>query len=197
MSGSSTMSMNLWQEMLEGKDGEPVNDLLKRQYDVVYGSWPSSYDEIALALDKNNELDDMTLYALGLESKSEMDAIRDAAANGTPLETKDEKWSYQDVCGREFRVIPSFACYSYDADTGVYTDLRTTETGLRYLYDNGITLKVTGIIRPNADAQTSQERPCSCSENRVIFTGGLCGKSVQPAFHPQSAFEGGSLCGFY
>ncbi len=93
MSGSSTMSMNLWQEMLEGKDGEPVNDLLKRQYD---------------------ELDDMTLYALGLESKSEMDAIRDAAANGTLLETKDEKWSYQDVCGREFRVIPSFACYSYD-----------------------------------------------------------------------------------
>lgn len=111
MSGSSTMSMNLWQEMLEGKDGEPVNDLLKRQYDVVYGSWPSNYDEIALVLDKNNELDDMTLYALGLESKSEMDAIRDAAANGTPLETKDEKWSYQDVCGREFRVIPNFACY--------------------------------------------------------------------------------------
>lgn len=37
----------------------------------------------------------------------------------------------------------------------MYTDLRTTETGLRYLYDNGITLKVTGIIRPNADAQTT------------------------------------------
>ena len=32
-----------------------------------------------------------------------------------------------------------------------YTDLRDTEAGLQYLYDNGLKLKVTGIIRPNED----------------------------------------------
>ena len=118
----------------------------------------------------------MTLYALGLEFKSEIDAIRDAATKGTPLETKDEKRSYQDVCGREFRAIPNFACYSYDANTDVYTDLRTTETGLRYLYDNGISLKVTGIIRPNADAQTTM------LSGSIAYTGALTRYIVEQAY---------------
>ena len=89
MSANPMMSMgggiNLWQEMLSGDDGKLVNDLLLDQYDVIYGSWPNSYDEIVLVVDENNELDDMTLYALGLESKETMDAIMDAAVNKTDL----------------------------------------------------------------------------------------------------------------
>ena len=67
--GMGGSSMNLWQELLPGDNGKPINDLLKKQYDVVYGSWPNSYDEIVLVLDENNELDDMTLYALGLRAE--------------------------------------------------------------------------------------------------------------------------------
>lgn len=84
MGGSS---MNLWQELLPGDNGKPINDLLKKQYDVVYGSWPNSYDEIVLVLDENNELDDMTLYALGLEPKEDVDNIMEAAVNGKELKT--------------------------------------------------------------------------------------------------------------
>lgn len=36
--------------------------------------------------------------------------------------------------------------------TGLYTDLRETQAGLKYLYDNGTVLKVSGIIRPSEDA---------------------------------------------
>ena len=42
MMGMGGSSMNLWQELLPGENGNPVNDLLKKQYDVVYGSWPNS-----------------------------------------------------------------------------------------------------------------------------------------------------------
>ena len=88
--------MNLWQEMLPGDNGKMVNDLLEKQYDVVYGSWPTSYDEIVLVLDENNELDDMTLYALGLESQETIDAIMDAAVNKTELAPSDKSWSYEE-----------------------------------------------------------------------------------------------------
>lgn len=145
-------SMNLWQEMLPGDDGEPVSDILKKQYDVVYGEWPDSYDEIVLVLDENNELDDMTLYALGLESKDTMDAIMRAAMDGEKLENNEKKWSYSDICSMEFRTVLNSDCFSYDENTGLYTDLRNSDAGLQYLYDNGIPLKVTGIIRPNEDA---------------------------------------------
>lgn len=154
-SSMGMMSMNLWQEMLTGKDGEPVNELLKKQYDMIYGTWPNDYNEIVLVLDKNNELDDMTLYALGLESKESVDAIMDAALNGTALEKRDSQWSYEDIVETEFRVILNADCYVYDENTDSYSDLRQTEAGLRYLYDKALKLKVTGIIRPNENAQSA------------------------------------------
>ena len=144
-----SMSLNLWQELLPGNDGKPINDLLTRQYDVVYGSWPNSYDEIVLVVDENNELDDVTLYALGLLPKEDIDAIMESAVNGTELEETTAKWSYEDICGMELRTILNADCYSYDEEAGRYADLRGTQAGLRYLYDTGLSLKVTGIIRPN------------------------------------------------
>ncbi len=150
------MSSSIWQEMLSGEDGKPISPLLEKQYDVVYGSWPNSYDEIVLVLDKNNELNDLALYALGLESKEEISKIMDAAMNGTVLEKSgQESWSYEDICNSEYRVVLNSDCYSYDASTGLYSDLRDTDTGLQYLYDNAIPLKVTGIIRPNEDASSA------------------------------------------
>ncbi len=158
MSSVSPMggSMKLWQEMLSGDDGKLVNDLLEEQYDVVYGSWPNSYNEIVLVVNRNNELDDLTLYALGLIPKAEMDAIMDAAANQTQVEPSDKtSWSYEEICDMDFRVILNSDCYSYDKNTETYTDLRNTEAGLKYLYDNAMTLKVSGIIRPSEDADNT------------------------------------------
>ena len=144
--------INLWQEMLTGKNGELINPLIKKQYDMIYGNWPNSYDEIVLVVDENNELDDISLYALGLKTKEDINALADAAINKTELEYEQKKWSYQEICDTEFRVILNSDCFTFDEKKGVYTDLRETTAGLKYLYDNGITLKVTGIIRPNKDA---------------------------------------------
>ncbi len=152
MSSSGSSGMTLWQEMLPGEDGTLVSDLLKKQYDVVYGSWPTAYNEIVLVLDKNNELDDMTLYALGLKSEDDIKAILQAAKDKTTLDVDTSSWSYAQICEMEFRTILPANCYTYDASTGTYTDLRKTDAGLRYLYDGGTTLKVCGIIRPNEDA---------------------------------------------
>lgn len=152
---SGPMSMTLWQELLPGMDGSPINDLITKQYDMIYGSWPNSYDEVLLVLDENNELDDMTLYALGLIPKEEIDSILEAAMNGEDVDRNDKKWSYEEICGMTFRTILNSDCYTYDEATGRYTDKRETDAGLRYLYDNGIDLKVTGIIRPKEDSDVN------------------------------------------
>ncbi len=153
---SNNMSPGLWQEMLSGNDGSPVSPLLEKQYDVVYGSWPNSYDEIVLVLDSNNELNDMALYALGLEPKEDIDKIMNAAVNGADLENDgQQKWSYEEICSRDYKIVLNSDCYSYDEKTGLYNDLRDSDAGLAYLYDNGIQVKVTGIIRPNEDASVA------------------------------------------
>ncbi|MGI6254791.1 MAG: ATP-binding cassette domain-containing protein [Acutalibacter sp.] len=145
-------SMVLWEEMLPGDDGDLIGPLLKNQYDLVYGSWPNDYNEVVLVLDENNELDDMALYALGLKPQEEMDAIMEAAADQTDVELDDKSWTYEEICSREYRAILNADCYAIDQDSGLYLDLRDTDAGLRYLYDNGLDLKISGIIRPNPDA---------------------------------------------
>ncbi len=147
-----SQGMVLWQEMLSGDNGDPINPLIKKQYDMIYGNWPNDYNEIVLIVDENNELDDMALYSLGLKSKEEIDAMTKAAISGDKIDYKSKKWSYEEICEREFKVILNSDCYTLDKESGLYTDLRETEAGLKYLYDNGTDIKVTGIIRPNKDA---------------------------------------------
>lgn len=155
MSPSSPMMSQgavLWQEMLSGEGGNTVNEVLKKQYDVVYGKWPSRYNEIILVVDENNEIDDMTLYALGLKSKEDMDALAEAAFNKTNIEIEETKWSYEEICDMDFKVVFPSNCYTYDEITDTFQDLRNTQAGMKYLYDNGVSLKVTGIIRPREEA---------------------------------------------
>ncbi len=154
MSSANMSSPTMWQQLLPG-DSAPVSDLLDKQYDIVYGAWPDEYNEIVLVLDSNNELDDLTLYALGLKPKADIDAIMDAAMNGTELNIESRKWTYEEICSLEYKVILNSDCFKYDEVTGVYTDLRDTDTGLKYLYDNGMVLKVSGIIKPSEDAVAS------------------------------------------
>ena len=159
-SSSSLMSFGgtssgLWQELLPGKDGAAVNDLLYDQYETVYGNWPNSYDEIVLVVDKNNELDDITLYALGLLPEEDMTALINASIKGTVLENKEQKWTFEEILGREYKVILNADCYAWDEAAGRYTDLRENDTGLRYLYDTAMPLKVTGIIRPKEDSDAT------------------------------------------
>lgn len=154
MTSSQSFSTSMWQEMLSGNDGAPINDLLYNQYDVIYGSWPNSYDEIVLVVDENNELDDLTLYALGLLSEETIDNLMSSTLKGEHVEFDDTKFSYEEICSKEYKVILNSSLYVYDEQSGLYNDLRDTEAGLRYLYDNALSLKVSGIIRKNENVNT-------------------------------------------
>ncbi len=160
MSAGSTVTM--WQEMLPGNNGEPISELLEKQYDVIYGQWPKEYNEVVLVLDENNELDDLTLYALGLKPKADIDAIMDSVIKGTQINIENRKWTYEEICDMEYRTVLNSDCFVYDEITGTYTDLRNTDTGMRYLYNNGIPLKVSGIIKPSEDATAA------------MLTGSIC-----------------------
>ncbi len=184
--GGMGASVVLWQEMLKGKDGEIINPLLEKQYDLIYGSWPNDYNEVVVVVDQKNEIADMTLYAMGLKPKSEIEALANAAFEQTGVEVSDERWSYQDICGLTFRVVLPSSCYALDENTGTYTDLRDTQAGLRYLYDNGLDLKVVGIIRPNEEAVSGMLSGTICYTS--LLTEHIIGEAAEaPAVKAQQA----------
>ena len=160
----SMMGLTLWQELLSDKpdsDGNisPVNPLLKEQYDLVSGEWPSAYNEIVLVIDENNELDDLTLYALGLLSETEINAIIEAAVNKTDLPASDKNsWSYEEIRALTFKTILPGNLYVPNGD-GTYRLKKSDEPDydlwLENLCRDALELKVSGIIRPNPDAETT------------------------------------------
>ena len=99
-----------------------------------------------------------TLYALGLKSEEEIKKLMDATINHTTVDYEVQKWSYEDICNMDFRTIMSSDSYTYDEKTGTYTDLRDTEAGLKYLYDNGLALHVVGIAKPSENSTISSSK---------------------------------------
>ncbi len=154
---SMMSSTGMWQELLPAKDGGVINDLIFSQYDKIYGEWPNAKDEIVLIVNERNEIDDLTLYALGLIGDAEIDKILDAAIDGKEIEDDGKKWRYEEVCGRSFKTIMAYDRYKEvmagGNPTGIYADWGKTDNGLKILYADALKLKVVGIIRPNAKAE--------------------------------------------
>ncbi len=150
---NNMQGFTVWEELLAGEDGEMINDIIKQQYDV-YGEWPDEMNEIVLVVDGNNEISDITLYALGLRSADKMMADMEKYMKGEELDTTIESWSYDELIGREFKVITAPDMYSKNAN-GVYEDLSKTDLGLKSLYNSetaATTLKISGILKKNEDA---------------------------------------------
>ena len=164
--GSAYTMMNAWQEMLPGEDGEAISPLLKSQYDLIYGKWPEKYDEVVLVIDKNNEVSDLVLYALGLKSNETLLVLyalglksnetlsedMEAFINQESLRTDLESWTYEDVCSRSFRYVYPADQYQYDEENEEYVNMADQELGLKTLFNNGLDIRIVGIIRQNEDA---------------------------------------------
>lgn len=159
MDSMNSMASSVWQELLPGKNGDPINDLIKSQYDVVYGTLPNDYDEIVLILNENNEISDITLYTLGLLDESVINEVVEAIKNGTEIpknENQKTSWSFEEMLGMECKVILNSDCFAYNTATNLYYDLRESDPySFSLLYDKALTLKITGIIKPNKDATNS------------------------------------------
>ena len=152
MYSSMMMSGGLWQEILSAKDGGVVNPMVKDQYDLIHGDWPTEYNEVVLVVNERNELDDLTLYALGLIGEEKINAIIDAAIKGEELESEETKWTYKEVCEREYKIALPFNNYAKLDATNIWYD-NSAIIGLDGMYEKGLPLKVTGIIRENPEAE--------------------------------------------
>ena len=150
--GSYYSAVNIWEEMLPGENGEAISPFLKTQYDVLYGKWPERYDEAVLIVNENNEISDLVLYALGLKPTSTIAEDMQSFVAQETVESKVESWSYEEVCATSFRYIFPADMYQYDEAEEKYINLGEEELGLRTLYNNGLELKIVGVIRQNEDA---------------------------------------------
>ena len=153
MSGLSSSSNN-FQELLPGKDSTLVSNAIKDSYDLLYGDWPTAYDEVILTLDRNNEISATTLYQLGILPSSEYKELMTKIENGEEVKLESKSWKYEDIINQELYMIPD--CDTYIAnDNGTFTSIKDDVNEMEKLMDSAIKLKITGVVRPKEDANNA------------------------------------------
>ena len=144
--------LTVMEELLPGENGEPVNPLVKEQYDLVNGSWPQNYDEAVVVLTQNNELPDIITYAMGLKDQEGFaDKLKAAMTNEEIKDYGQLEWSIDDILGKKFKMILPCEYYQYNEMGKGCVDLTSTKTGLEYLFnadDIGTEIKIVGFIQP-------------------------------------------------
>ena len=149
---SSASAMDIWEQLIPGKadaagNRAPVSEILKDQYQLLSGEWPSAKDEVVIIVNSRNELSDMALYALGLKDRSELSDIMAAILAQDQYEAVVESWSYSYI--REHIPLSLYLPTDYyekvtaDGEDPIWVRVEDpTALG------DGLALKVSGIISP-------------------------------------------------
>ncbi len=152
MSGSSDAGAENFSELMPGTDGKAVSTILFDSYDLLYGSWPENYNEVVLVLNENNSIPAGTLYQLGLITGEEHKEITEQIKNGEDAE--ERIWDYEEICGHTFYMVLPCDQYKENKD-GTFTYIGDDVMQIESLLENSANLKITGIIRPAADAESA------------------------------------------
>lgn len=138
---------SVWNQLLGNQQ------VLDEQYDVLAGHWPENFNEVVLVADKNNEVDDYTLYSLGLKDPEEVRTLFKKMMVGESYETeKDTNYTFDEILDTEFKLVIPTDMYKYNDVTGTWDDYSKDDKYMTNVVNNGTDIKVCGIIRPNDDA---------------------------------------------
>ena len=141
----SSSATNIWTELI----GD--NDLISQQYEIITGRLPENKNEVVLIVDKNNEVNEMVMYGLGLKNQDEfMSDMMSVIANGSEIETSElDSYSYEDILNTEFRLVFQYQYFAKDSETGLWSDYSENTMFVKQLVENGEEIKIVGILRPD------------------------------------------------
>ncbi|MBE6542919.1 MAG: ABC transporter ATP-binding protein/permease [Ruminococcaceae bacterium] len=136
-----------WSEILEGRNGEIINPLIKDQYELVgeNSRFPENYNEIVIVVSKDNQISDMALFALGIK---DMDYVKEfmenlMTGNSEGIDTEVMDFTFDQLLGLKFKLVLPTELYEQNSD-GIWVEKKNVDA----VVEDGVDLKVVGIIRP-------------------------------------------------
>lgn len=124
------------------------DDEIKENYDLVYGSVPKNKNEIVLIVDKNNVINDSILYSLGIKDKNELSIIYEKIKNNESVNLEEE-YNFDELLKGEYKLILNTDYYVKEKNN--YVDKSNDISYMKKIIDNGMTIKIVGILKPKND----------------------------------------------
>ncbi|MCR5432704.1 MAG: FtsX-like permease family protein [Lachnospiraceae bacterium] len=149
MAGMGGYDSDVWTRLLDN------DELLESQYEVIAGKFPKNKDEVVLIVNDENEVVDYTLYSLGMMDCDALSESFNALLRGEEDVAFPEprNLEYDEVLSLEFRLFENSAIYA--KEKGKWVDKSSDVVYMKNVIDNGLLIKVVGIIRPKSDAAVS------------------------------------------
>ena len=144
LSSMSNVSLSVLSELIDDQN------VLEEQYDIVggLGHWPKEFNEIVLVVDKNNELNKVSLYMLGLITQDQL--LSDEVIPA---------YSVQDLVGMEFKLVNTCdffvsTDFTYQIEGGTYPIWQDIRDGVynqeEFVSKKGIPLVVSAVVKPKS-----------------------------------------------
>ena len=127
------------------------NDVVEKQYDIIYGRLPEAKNEVVLLIDGKNEINEMLLYALGIKDQNDLQSNIMGALAGNEVKETQESFTYEDICNMKFKLVLNCDYMVKDKKTGLWKDRSSNLAYVKKLVDNGLEINIVGIIRPDED----------------------------------------------
>lgn len=174
---STTTQTEVFEQLIDNEK------LLKDQYTLLSGTYPKEYNEVVLIVDENNEISDYTLYSLGVLDTKPLKETLQKILSGQESEftSIDTNYNYNELLDIKFKLVLSTDYYQKNGN--IYIDKSTDEDYVKNLIDNGVELKITGIIKPN------EERISSSNYGRVGYTKKLLDYAINKTLETDIAKE--------
>ncbi|MBR3766871.1 MAG: ABC transporter ATP-binding protein/permease [Clostridia bacterium] len=142
----SSSATNSWVELI----GD--NELLAQQYEIIHGRLPENYNEVVLIVDKNNEINELVMYALGLKNQDKFmeDMVAMMGSEGATDETQIvDQYTYDDILNMKFRLVLNHEYFVKDKETGLWNDQSSNIYYIKQLIEQGVQINIVGILRPD------------------------------------------------
>ncbi len=160
---TSSTPIKVFSEMIKGKNGEPINDLIYEQYELLDNKtmhWPINKNQVVLVVNEYNEIQESFLYALGLLDREELGSLFREIMAGNKTEENieiEDNWNYEDLVGLKYKLILPTDKYkgidtNGDGKNDRWIDMSKDEAYMKLLLASSSELEVVGIIRPKEDA---------------------------------------------
>ena len=125
-------------------------ELLKQQYDLVDGEWPTNSHEMVLNVGKHNEISDYTLYSLGLLSQDDLKEQFNNMTTGKKVSFEEHSYDTKDFIGLTFKLVPNTKYYV--KENGIWVNKSDNESYMKNVINDSIEVKIVGIIKQNEEA---------------------------------------------
>ena len=121
-------------------------------YELLSGNLPNSYNEVVLVIGSDNKVNDSILYSLGIKDKDILQSDLEKIKEDEKYSVDTTNYKYEDILNKEYILLLNTDIYKEDNE--IFMDYSNDKTYMKNKIDNGLTIKIVGIVRNNNDSNS-------------------------------------------